>query len=122
MTDYKEIFNEETGEKAFLFKATLIEVGEKDLENTNGKTYKIVTLKFNLPNGDEAERTAICYESNYQYGIEIGLDYLCNLSFDEQGEPQIRMSHLNNAKRASSKDFTGLFQVQKQFIEDELVK
>jgi hypothetical protein len=122
MTHYKEVFNEETGEKSFHFNATLIEVGEKVLENANGKNYKIVTLKFNLPSGEEVERTAICYESNYQHGIEVGLDYLCNLSFDEQGEPQIRMSHLNNAKRASTEDFAGLFQVQKQFIEDELVQ
>jgi hypothetical protein len=31
------------------------------------------------------------------------------------------MSHLNNADRATSDDFTGLFQVQKQLIEDDLV-
>jgi hypothetical protein len=121
MTKYKEIINEETGEKQFLFNARLLKVGEKKLENSNGKNYKIVTLKFYLPSGEEVERTAMCYESNYNHGIEEGKDYLCNLSFTEEGEPQINMSHLSNAERASANDFSGLFQVQEQLIEDDLV-
>jgi hypothetical protein len=121
MTKYKEIFNKETGEKQFLFNAKLLKIGEKTLENTNGKDYKIVTLKFNLPSGEEVERSAMCYESNYEYGIEEGRDYLCNLSFTEEGNPQINMSHLSNADRATANDFSGLFQVQNQLIEDDLV-
>jgi hypothetical protein len=121
MTKYKEIFNESTGEREFLFNAKLLQIGEKTLENSNKKGYKIVTLKFNLPSGEEVERTAMCYASNYEYGVETGKDYLCNLSFSETGEPQIRMSHLNNADRATVSDFSGLFQVQKQLIEDDLV-
>ncbi len=121
MTKYKEIVNEETGEKQFLFNAKLIKIGEKTLENTNGKNYKIVTLKFNLPSGEEVKRSAMCYASNYNNGIEEGNDYLCNLSFDEQGEPHINMSHLTNADRASRDDFSGLFQVQEQLIESQEV-
>ena len=121
MTKYKEIINEKTGEREFLFNAKLLQIGEKTLENSNDKEYKIVTLKFNLPNGDEVERTAMCYASNYEYGIEPGKDYLCNLSLSEEGNPQIKMSHLNNADRATADDFSGLFQVQKQLIEDDLV-
>jgi hypothetical protein len=121
MTKYKEIINKNTGETEFLFNARLLQIGEKTLENSNDKAYKIVTLKFNLPSGEEVERTAMCYASNYEYGIEVGKDYLCNLSFSEEGNPQINMSHLNNADRATSDDFTGLFQVQKQLIEDDLV-
>ena len=121
MTKYKEIINEETGEKQFLFNARLLKIGEKTLENSNGKEYKIVTLKFNLPTGEEVERSAMCYASNYEYGIEEGRDYLCNLSFTEEGNPQINMSHLTNAERASAEDFAGLFQLQEQLIEDDLV-
>ena len=121
MTTYKQVINELTGEKQFLFNAKLLKIGEKTLENSNGKNYKIVTLKFNLPSGEEVERTAMCYNSNYKHGIEEGKDFLCNLSFTEEGEPQINMSHLNNAARASANDFSGLFQVQEQFIEDDLV-
>ena len=120
MTRFKEIINSETGEKQFLFNAKLLKIGEKTLENSNGKEYKIVTLKFNLPTGEEVERSAMCYASNYEYGIEEGRDYLCNLSFTEEGNPQINMSHLTNADRASAEDFAGLFQVQNQLIEDEL--
>jgi len=121
MTKYKEISNKKTGETEFLFNAKLLKVGEKTLKNSNDKIYKIVTLKFNLPNGEEVERTAMCYASNYEYGIEAGRDYLCNLSFSQEGSPQINMSHLSNANRASVEDFSGLFQVTKQLIEEEEV-
>lgn len=121
MTNFKEIINEETGEKQFLFNAELLKIGEKTLENSNGKEYKIVTLKFNLPTGEEVERSAICYASNYNHGIEEGRQYLCNLSFTEEGDPQINMSHLTKADRASAEDFAGLFQVQDQLIKDDLV-
>ncbi|MCA0151729.1 hypothetical protein [Winogradskyella vincentii] len=121
MTNFKEIINEETGEKQFLFNAELLKIGEKTLENSNGKEYKIVTLKFNLPSGEEVERSAICYASNYNHGIEQGRQYLCNLSFTEEGDPQINMSHLTNADRASAEDFAGLFQMQEQLIKDDLV-
>ena len=121
MTRFKEIINSETGEKQFLFNAKLLKIGEKTLENSNGKEYKIVMLKFYLPTGEEVERSAMCYASNYNHGIEEGRNYLCNLSFTEEGNPQINMSHLTNASRASAEDFAGLFQVQEQLIEDGLV-
>jgi hypothetical protein len=121
MMKYKEISNKKTGEREFLFNAKLLKVGEKTLKNSNDKIYKIVTLKFNLPNGEEVERTAMCYASNYEYGIEVGKDYLCNLSFSQEGSPQINMSHLNNADSATANDFSGLFQVQQQLIEEDAV-
>ncbi|WP_019669921.1 hypothetical protein [Eudoraea adriatica] len=121
MTDYKQIENQETGETEFLFNATLLKIGESVLENSNEKLFKVVTLKFNLPDGEEVERTAMCYQSNYQYGIEEGKNYLCSLSFDEDGNPQIRMSHLTNADRATTDDFSGLLQVAKQLIDDKAV-
>lgn len=121
MTSYKKIQNQKTGVSEFLFNATLLKIGENVIQNSNSKDYKIVTLGFQLPNGEDVQRTAICYANNYDYGIEEGNKYLCNLSFDEKAEPQIRMSHLSNANRASVQDFSGLFQVTKQLIDDELV-
>lgn len=121
MTEYREITNEISGESEFLFNATLLKIGENILTNSNGKDYKIVTLGFDLPDGEEVERTAMCYASNYEYGVEVGKGYMCNLSFDEEGNPQIRMSHLSNADRASANDFVGLFQAKKQLIDDDLV-
>jgi len=121
MTTYKKIQNQKTGKEEFLFNATLLKVGEKIIKNSNAKKYKIVTLGFQLPNKDEVQRTAICYAANYEYGIEEGKDYLCNLSFDEKGEPQMRMSHLINTNRADREDFSGLFQMTKQLIDDEFV-
>ncbi len=121
MTQYKQIENPETGEMEFQFNATLLKIGKSVLENANEKQFKVVTLKFNLPDGEEVERTAICYQSNYKYGLEEGKDYLCNLSYDNEANPQIRMSHLSNADRASAEDFAGLLQVSKQLINDEAV-
>ncbi len=121
MTKYKQIQNPETGETEFQFNATLLKIGKSVLENANEKLFKVVTLKFNLPDGEEVERTAICYQSNYQYGVEEGKDYLCNLSYDNEGNPQIRMSHLSNSSRATAADFSGLQQLSKQLIDDEAV-
>ena len=121
MTKYKKIQNLKTGESEFSFNATLLKIGENVIQNSNDKDYKIVTLGFQLPSGDEVQRTAICYQANYSYGIEVGKDYLSNLSFDSKGEPQIRISHLMNADRASAEDFSGLFQVTTQLIDDEVV-
>jgi hypothetical protein len=121
MTKYKEISNKKTGETEFLFNAKLLKVGEKTLKNSNEKSYKIVMLKFNLPRGEEVERTAMCYASNYDYAIEVGKDYSCNLNFSQEGRLQINRSHLNNADRATANDFSGVFQVQQQLIKDDVV-
>ena len=121
MTKYKEILNEETGKIEFIFNATLVQIGETVLQNSNEKDYKIVTIGFDLPGGKKVERTAMCYSSNYQHGIEVGKSYLANLSFDELDTPQLRMSHLSNADRATIEDFEGLLQAEKQLINEELV-
>ena len=89
MTTYKQIQNLKTGEKEFLFTATLLKIGENIIQNSNKKDYKIVTLGFKLPNGEKVQRTAICYASNYDYGIEEGENYLSNLSFTKEGEAQL---------------------------------
>jgi len=43
MTTYKQIQNLKTGEKEFLFTATLLKIGENIIQNSNKKDYKIVT-------------------------------------------------------------------------------
>lgn len=120
MTKYKKILNPKTGQKEFSFNATLLNIGDRVIQNTNGKDYKIVTLGFQLPTGEDVQRTAICYASNYEYGVEEGNDYLCNLSFNEQGEPQIQMSHLMKADRANLEDFSLLFHTEEELIDQEL--
>ncbi len=121
MTKYTEKIDEETGESVFTFNAELVKVGETVLKNINEKNYKIVEVKFHLPDGKLVERSAICYASNYDYGLKIGKSYLTTLSFDEEGDPQLSMSHLSNAGRATVEDFAGLLQVQQQVIEKEFV-
>ena len=46
MTKYIEIIHVQTGERQFYFNAKLLQIGEKTLENSNDKEYKIVTLTF----------------------------------------------------------------------------
>ncbi len=55
MTKYKQIQNPNSGETEFLFNATLLKIGKSVLENSNEKLFKVVTLKFNLPDGEEVE-------------------------------------------------------------------
>ena len=122
MTHYKQIINKQNGETEFIFNATLKKIGEKVLTNSNEKEYIIVTIGFELPNGESVERTATCYKNNYEDGIEEGLVYLCNLRFDELENPHITMSHLVNGTRASKEDFTGIFNLKHHLIKDELVE
>jgi len=119
MTQYTEVKNKETGATEFNFNGTLTEIGKQTLKNVNDKEYKIMTVQFYLPNSKEVERSALCYASNYENGMEVGKSYLCNLSFDGNDKPNIRISHLTNAERATSSDFEGLFQVERQVVKSE---
>jgi len=105
---YKAIVNKLTGKKEFQFTAELLAVSKNTLENTNENKFKIVTLKFNLPNGKLVTRTGMCYEKSYSQGIDVGESYLTTLSFKDDGQPAILMSHLNNASQASADDFADL--------------
>lgn len=116
MKDYRETQNPETGATEFLFNAKLVKVSDKVLENSKGTNFKIVTLNFDLPNGENVERTAICYEGNYQHGIEEGKTYVSKLSFDDEGNPQLMMSHLEGGKRATMDDFIELYKMEPELV------
>jgi hypothetical protein len=111
MKNYREVLNEQTGEIEFHFSGKLIQISEKTLENSNGNQYKVVLINFDLPSGENVDRTAICYESNYNHGVEIGKDYLCTVNFTSDGQPYLRMSHLSIEGRASVEDFSDLYQL-----------
>lgn len=121
MTKYKEIFNPETGEAEYQFGAKLLQIGEVVLQNSNGTDFKIVNLQFHLPSGELVERSAICYAANYDHGIEPGKTYVSTLSFDLDGDPQLRMSHLAQAERASKEDFKLLIQAAQQLVDQQAV-
>ena len=105
---YKAIVNKLTGKKEFQFTSELLSVSKNTLENSNGNEFKIVTLKFPLPNGKIVTRTGMCYSKSYSQGIQVGESYLTTLSFKDDGQPAILMSHLNNASQASADDFADL--------------
>jgi hypothetical protein len=53
MTKYKKFKNLKTGESEFSFNASLLDLGENVIQNSNVKNYRIVMLGFQLPSGDE---------------------------------------------------------------------
>jgi hypothetical protein len=105
---YKAVINKRTGEKEFQFTAELLSISKNTLENSKGTEFKIVTIKFNLPNGNLVTRTGMCYKKSYDQGVIPGESYLTTLSFMENGKPAILMSHLNNASQATEDDFAEL--------------
>ena len=118
---YRKVISEYEGVERteYQLAGKLISMGtpnEKN-KNTNGKGFIINTVRIPLPNGKEVDRTAICYEGNYAHpdikagkaeALKIGGSYLTTLRKDEEGNPQLQMSHLTNANRASAADFAGL--------------
>jgi hypothetical protein len=80
----------------------LLVVGEKEQQNSNGTTYKVVTAKLNGKN-----ITAIIYQGNYSKGIEVGNNYAAKAIYDPSrgGELLIQMSHLIAGERANIADF-----------------
>jgi hypothetical protein len=106
----------------FQTSAKLLEVGrwneELVLKNDNKTKFIINNIEIELPNGKTVDRSAMCFEGNYNpqarkdgstQPLEVGKSYLTILRFDEQNKPQLQMSHLTNANRATSNDFAELY-------------
>jgi len=81
----------------------LLSIGEKTQENSNGTTYKVATVK--MDNGKTV--TAIVYEGNYSFGVELGNNYAAKAIYDPErgGDLLIQMSHLIAGERANINDF-----------------
>lgn len=82
--------------------ATVISLGDTMQKNVNGTEYVVGSIQF-----DGKVRSAICYKANLNKGIDIGVEYLCNVTFtsDRPNEPIIAISSLTGAVRASAEDF-----------------
>lgn len=82
--------------------ATVISLGDTVKENSNGTKFVVGSIQF-----EGKIRSAICYMANLDKGINIGTDYLCNVTFtsDRPSAPIIAISSLTGAVRASADDF-----------------
>lgn len=102
--------NPTTGKTDYQFTARLVSIGETELENSNGKTYRVGTCEFVNQKGNTVQRTVQIYDGNLKdksgnIRMQAGNDYLTTLSFDDKGNTYLRMSHLANASRATADDF-----------------
>lgn len=87
------------------FGGKLVSISDKVLTNVNKKNYKVVTIDFEDVAGNPARCSALCYEGNYNKGVEVGETYLCTATPTDAGVI-VKMSHLSfNGERASAEQF-----------------
>lgn len=108
----------------YQFASKLIRMGKENDKlvqtNTKGekKKYVIADIEMPLPDGKMVTRSARCFEGNYNHAdiingeqpaMKAGDSYLTTLRFREDGTPDLQLSHLTNANRATADDFKALF-------------
>lgn len=102
----RRIENDDNGNPRLAFDAELLAISNNTLQNTNGKEFKIVNIRFEDVNKEIKDVTAICYEGNYKYGIEVGNKYLTTATFvEELNAVYLQMSHLVAGARATTDMF-----------------
>ena len=93
--------NETTNNQEASFGAKLLSMSEKPLENTNGTIYRIANIEFEDINGKTQKSSAMVYEGNYNYGMEIGKTFLAKATLSA-GQVYLTVSHLEyNGTRAT---------------------
>jgi len=105
---FKAIQNAQTGATEYQFTSVVQSIGSKELITSKGKGYRIASVSFTNPQGKREVATAFINAANFAHGMEAGRSYLSTLSFDDAGEPTIRVSHLEGASRANKSMFAGL--------------
>ncbi|MCP4255048.1 MAG: hypothetical protein GY775_16900 [Candidatus Scalindua sp.] len=87
----------------------LLSISPEVLEFNNEKKtkYRLTTVEFDVGEGKEST-TAIMYESNFKYGVEIGSTYAGRVSYNKEAPIDIQLyftvSHLPAAKRLTLSD------------------
>jgi len=112
MANFKKVINDYNGQEEIQFQARLVSVSDQELENVNGTPYRVATIEFENANGVQTQSSAIIYSGNYDRGMTTGRSYLCTAVQGEQGV-LVRMSHLEQAARATADDFGNMFSAQK---------
>lgn len=93
--------NEVTNNQEASFGAKLLSMSQKPLENANGTLYRIANIEFEDINGNTQKSSAMVYEGNYNYGMEIGKTFLAKATLSA-GQVYLQVSHLEfNGTRAT---------------------
>lgn len=93
--------NETTNNQEASFGAKLLSISQKPLENSNGTYYRIANIEFEDINGKLQKSSAMVYEKNFAYGMEIGKTFLAKASLSGKNV-YITVSHLEyNGTRAT---------------------
>lgn len=108
MSNFQTVFNEYTKQNEVQFQATLVSLSDTEMENKNGTPYYLATVEFENAKGINVQRSAIVYKANADNGMTPGKSYLCTAITGDQGT-LIRMSHLEQAARATADDFGDAF-------------
>lgn len=83
------------------FTAKLISISNSTKTNSNGKEYRIASIKFTDADAVEQTITAIMYEKNYSKGVKVGNDYIATVTIMPDNQPLVTVSHLQGAERAT---------------------
>lgn len=93
--------NEVTGLMQANFTAKLISISNSTKTNTNGKEYRVASIKFVDANDVEQTISALMYEKNYSKGVEVNNEYLATVTIMPDNQPLVTVSHLQGAERAT---------------------
>lgn len=123
----KKIENDKNGNERYQFAGTLMQaLSEKTYTNSNGKNYKISSVKFINLKGIEKIVSCVIYEDAYNHpdlngnGLEPGKTYLCTATIAEyQGKPSvfIAMSHISaNYPDNNISNTISLYEILQQIV------
>jgi len=83
----------------------LISIAKEAIENSNGNMYFPATVSFENAQGNTVKRGCLVYQTNFDYGMEVGTTYLGKIIKVKDKLPLVVLSHLDRATQASDDDF-----------------
>lgn len=105
MSNFRNVTNKITGATEKQFGAKLISIATDPMTNqTTGKPYYPCTIEFVNTNGQIVQRTAIVYGKNFDYGMEVGKEYMATAQKVED-RVYVHLSHLTFVNGATEDDF-----------------
>ena len=105
MSNFRNVTNKITGATEKQFGAKLISIATDPLTNqTTGKPYYPCTIEFVNANSQIVQKTAIVYGKNYDYGMEVGKEYMATAQKVED-RVYVHLSHLAFVNGATADDF-----------------
>ncbi len=95
MSTFKKVINKVTNQVQTQFEAKLISIADapKEMQNAKQTLYRNCTIQFADKDAVEQTVSALMYESNYAYGVEVGKSYLATATKTDRGV-LISVSHL----------------------------